>query len=104
MKNLQNAVIKFPELKRDLNRIKERAHIATMKLEKNLNKKIVSLTNTDENHLVYKICILMMLADKVPHKEELKHIEGLLIKEHWVFDIDNHDIVDAVDQVSVEAS
>jgi len=102
MKNLQNAVIKFPELKRDLNRIKERAHIATMKLEKNLNKKIVSLTNTDENHLVYKICILMMLADKVPHKEELKHIEGLLIKEHWVFDIDNHDIVDAVDQVSVE--
>jgi hypothetical protein len=25
-----------------------------------------------------------------------------LIKEHWVFDIDNHDIVDAVDQVSVE--
>ena len=34
MKNLQNAVIKFPELKKDLNRIRERAHIATMKLEK----------------------------------------------------------------------
>lgn len=102
MKNLQNAVIKFPELKRDLNRIRERAHIATMKLEKNLSKNIQNLENTNKNHLIYKICILMMLADKIPHQEELKLIKKLLDSEMWIYDIENHDVLDAVDQVSVE--
>ena len=44
----------------------------------------------------------MMLADKIPHQEELKLIKKLLDSEMWIYDIENHDVLDAVDQVSVE--
>ena len=43
-----------------------------------------------------------MLADKIPHKDELKLIKKLLDDEKWIYDIENHDVLDAVDQVSVE--
>lgn len=102
MKNLQNAVIQYPEMKREVEIILERAQIATMKLEENLKKKVHILENINPHHLMYKICILMMLADRVPHPKELQLIEKILREQRWIVDLESHDIVDAVDQVSLD--
>ena len=45
MKNLQNAVINFPEMKAEVATIIERSEIATLKLEENLKKKVHILDN-----------------------------------------------------------
>ena len=44
----------------------------------------------------------MMLADRIPHPKELHLIEKILESQKWIIDLENHDIVDAVDQVSLD--
>jgi uncharacterized tellurite resistance protein B-like protein len=102
MKNIQNAVINYPGMKEAVELIFERSQIATMKLEENLRKKSHKLENTNPYHLMYKLCILMMLADRIPHPKELKLIEKILDSQNWIIDFENHDIVDAIDQVSLD--
>lgn len=102
MKKLQNAVIEYPDMKSQIATIIERCEIATMKLKDNQRKRAYVLETTNPNHLMYKICILMMLADKVPHEEESKKILNILASEKWLNDPDEHDIVDAIEQVSRE--
>ena len=102
MKNIQNAVINYPGMKEAIELIFERSQIATMKLEENLRKKSHNLENTNPYHLMYKLCILMMLADRIPHPKELKLIEKILDSQGWIIDSQNHDIVDAIDQVSLD--
>ena len=102
MKNLQNAVINFPEMKSEVSTIIERSEIAMLKLKENLKKKVHILDNNNQEHLMYKICILMMLADKLPHPEEIKKIHSILVSEKWLADLNSHDIVDSIEQVSRE--
>ena len=91
MKNIQNAVINYPGMKEAVELIFERSQIATMKLEENLRKKSHKLENTNPYHLMYKLCILMMLADRIPHPKELKLIEKILDSQNWIIDFENHD-------------
>ena len=102
MKNLQNAVINFPEMKSEVSTIIERSEIAMLKLKENLKKKVHILDNNNQEHLMYKICILMMLADKLPHPDEIKKIHSILVSEKWLADLNSHDIVDSIEQVSRE--
>ena len=102
MKNLQNAVINFPEMKAEVATIIERSEIATLKLEENLKKKVHILDNSNQNHLMYKICILMMLADRLPHPSEIEKTHKILTSEKWLIDLASHDIIDAIEQVSRE--
>ncbi len=102
MKNLQNAVINFPEMKDEVSTIIERAEIATLKLKENLKKKVHILDNSNQEHLMYKLCILMMLADRLPHPSEIEKTHDILTSEKWLFDLNSHDIIDAIEQVSRE--
>ena len=103
MKDLQNAIVQFPEMKKEIDTIFERAQIATSKLEKNLKKKTTYLNNDYEDHLVYKLCILMALSDKILHPNEIQKIYEILNSGEWLIgDIKNHDVLDAVEQVSRE--
>ncbi len=102
MKNLQNAVIKFPEMKSEVATIIERSEIAMLKLKENLKKKVHVLDSNNQEHLMYKICILMMLADKLPHPDEITKTHGILVSQKWLKDLSSHDIVDSIEQVSRE--
>ena len=102
MKNIQNAVINFPEMKSEVSTIIERSEIAMLKLKENLKKKVHILDNNNQEHLMYKICILMMLADKLPHPSEINKTHDILVSEKWLNDLSSHDIVDSIEQVSRE--
>ena len=52
--------------------------------------------------LMYKICILMMLADRLPHPSKIEKTHKILTSEKWLIDLANHDIIDAIEQVSRE--
>ena len=103
MKDLQNAIIQFPDMKKEIDTIFERTQIATSKLEKNLKKKTTYLSNDYEDHLMYKLCILMALADKILHPNEIHKISEILNSGEWLIgNIKEHDVLDSVEQVSRE--
>ena len=104
MKDLQNAIINFPEIKKEIDTIIERMQIATSKLEKNLNARIVQLENSNPDHIMYKLCICMALVDNNLHIKEVEKITEILNSGEWLIgDVRNHDVLDAVDQVSRES-
>jgi len=103
MKDLQNAIIQFPEIKKEIDTITERTQIAVSKLEKNLNKRTMELKNNNQDHVMYKLCICMALVDKNLHISEIEKITEILNSGEWlVGDMKNHDVLDAVEQVSRE--
>lgn len=103
MKDLQNAIIRFPEIKKQIDTIIERTQIATSKLERNLDSELVELTNSKKDHLMYKLCICMALVDNQLHVSEIEKITELLKEQNWISkDISNHDVLDAIEQVSRE--
>ena len=104
MKDLQNAILNFPEIKKEIDTIIERMQIATSKLEKNLNARIVQLENSNPDHIMYKLCICMALVDNNLHIKEVEKITEILNSGEWLIgDVRNHDVLDAVDQVSRES-
>ena len=103
MKDLQNAIIQFPEIKKEIDTITERTQIAVSKLEKNLNKRTMELKNNNQDHVMYKLCICMALVDNNLHISEIEKITEILNSGEWlVGDMKNHDVLDAVEQVSRE--
>lgn len=103
MKDLQNAIIRFPEIKKQIDTIVERTKIATSKLERNLGSEVVELKNTNQDHLMYKLCICMALVDNNLHISEVEKITELLTQQNWISnEMSKHDVLDAIEQVSRE--
>lgn len=102
MRKLQNAVIKYPDLENEVKTIQDRSATATLKLKRKEKKTMNPLDSNNQEHLSYKLCILMMLADRFPHPKELEKISKIIESKNWTNSIDSDDMLDAIDQVSRE--
>jgi|TARA_B110000305_G_C18899224_1_gene385605 uncharacterized tellurite resistance protein B-like protein len=60
------------------------------------------LKSSNEDHMMYKLCILMMLSDRFPHPKELVKLCNIIDSKDWMESIKNEDILDSIDQVSRE--
>ena len=63
----------------------------------------MELKNNNQDHVMYKLCICMALVDNNLHISEIEKITEILNSGEWlVGDMKNHDVLDAVEQVSRE--